>query len=355
MEVKKMNLGHYNDMIISTNDSALSNYNSFIVGSSGSGKTTLIYKLIYELHKMGYTIVVIDTHSTFAYEKMPLCYKEYFHKNAHEIDVLKDGIRFNLLDPLLHSNGLKENPDICVGTILDIISKAYHLGVKQKRKLRSALTDLQKSNNYNSEGISAIKSAVLKDDKESELPEMLYDIINYNVFRPGNDLYQEHMINIFRVSEFNDSTQFRLAEIIISLFWRLAKNGKFMETPIYITVDECHNLPSNKPTDILPILLSEGRQHKINLMLATQIIKKDSTSEFYTRVGQSELKFFFKQPQTQATIAAQHIDSDNVSYYKQKLVNLERGRFYCTAPILLNGAPYEKPLIITNNIPDSLD
>lgn len=182
-----------------------------------------------------------------------------------------------------------------------MLAEAIKAGSRQRSELRKALEFLYENEEYEKYGFKSLDTALYNaGTKEAEiLRDKLYFLTVHNVFVPENDFYIENKINIFRLSRYDLKTQQLIAEILLSYIWRLAMADKFKKSPVYIFLDECHNLSTGR-NNTLAQFLAEGRRFGINLILATQIMEEGKTSIVQQRLTQCGVTKPY--PQKKATI-----------------------------------------------------
>lgn len=339
----------YKDVYIDTDK--IPNKIFTLIGSSGAGKTLMIQNLILQLLEEEYTVIVFDNHGVFSEDQIHPAYKAKIDTHINNIDVLNQGIPYDLFQPIQYPDGTTEKDDICIGSILDIFSTAYNLQCKQRRELREALEYVRDRDLFNAMGFEAIYKALVdtKDESALSVADKLYYISKYNVFRAGNELFKPGCINVFRLSQFDLGTQIALEEIILKLFWRLANNSCFKAHPIYLVIDEAQNLPQ-KPYSALPTMISEGRRMGINLLIATQVLLKDTSSALFQRIGQAGVKLYFKQPSDRVALVAKLIDSAKADSYTRLLQNLTVGEFIVDSELFVEGKSTRVPIVVKHNL-----
>ena len=227
-----------------------SNQHISIIGESGAGKSLMIQRVVSQLMNSQEinTIIVMDLHGVFSDDQIDSTFLEPIKKNIHDIDVISDGIQYDLFKPITYPDGTLENKDICIANILDIFTNVFHLQCRQQYQLRTALEYVNDRDTFKTEGFKSIYDALIitGNDAALSVANKLHYMAKFNVFRDGSELFKEGKLNVFRLSRLPMNSQPELEEILLQLFWRLANTNAFKENPIYIVCDEVQALPQKK-------------------------------------------------------------------------------------------------------------
>lgn len=349
-----IDLGNFRGKLVTTNDEALHNKHIAVIGSSGSGKTVQCQRMFCSAVEQGCTVLALDLHGALADDQIFWNYRPIFEQYGHEIDAHSDGIKCPLFSPVRYGDGSVEDSIDTVGSITDVLATSFRLGCAQAAELRSAVRFVYDSGGYETQGIRALDYA-LRDAGSvpaQRVREKLYFLTEHNIFRPGDKLFCEQKINIFRLSKFSRETQQTVAEMLLAYVWRLANAGEFKANPIYIFVDECQNLSPGKDS-ALAQMLSEGRKFGVNLILATQLIQQGAASAVQQRISQCGLMLYFKPAANLVGATARMIDSKSESDWSRLLRTLEVGEFIADGDFLIDGREHRGALKVSAIIKDS--
>lgn len=343
-----LDIGKYKGKPVTTNDDNLKNRHIAVIGESGSGKTVECQRLICSAVEQGHTIIAFDMHGTLARDQIFWKYKEIFETYMYEIHAHESGIPCNLFSPIKYRDGTFESPIDTIGALTDVVADAINAGCAQSAELRKAFQYIYESGNYDEIGFKAIDDALkFAGNKVAEaLREKLYFLTSHNVFVPGEMMFEEGKINIFRLSRFNLKTQETVAEMILSYLWRLANAEQFKDKQIYIFVDECQNLPSGK-NNALAQILSEGRKMGVNLILATQMVLQGNASAVQQRIMQCGLMLYFKPAANRVATTAKMIDARAETEWSRLLRTLNIGEFVADGSFIVDGKVKNEALKIS--------
>lgn len=344
-----LKLGVYEGKNVTTDADSLFNQHLGIIGGSGGGKTVFAQNILVQLAQQGNLVFALDSHGALAPDQIFEAYEDDFNALVKDIDVHKDGFPVNLFDPITYEDGSAENSRETIGAIVEMLSRPINLGVRQKADLRRAVESVMKSGAYKTEGIQAIDTALSKigTQQAAGVRERLFSLTENNVFQPGENLFEPGKISIVRLSKFDLETQIVLSEIFIAYLWRLATVGQFKKQPIYLFIDEVHNMPSGK-NSTLAQMLSEGRRFGVNLILATQLLADTNKSVVMQRLTQSGLMLYFKPLDSRVDATASLIDPSSKGKWNLALRTLQVGEFVATGHFLLNGCAINYPLRVSN-------
>lgn len=343
-----LDIGKYKNRIVTFDDATGTNGHILVMGESGSGKTVQCQKLISSAVQQNATVIALDMHGALSDDQIFWKYKPIFEQYVHNINKKMEGIGCNLLTPVKYADGTMENVIDTIGSVTEVLAEAIKAGSRQRSELRKALEFLYENEEYEKYGFKSLDTALYNaGTKEAEiLRDKLYFLTAHNVFVPENDFYIENKINIFRLSRYDLKTQQLIAEILLSYIWRLAMADKFKKSPVYIFLDECHNLPTGR-NNTLAQFLAEGRRFGINLILATQIMEEGKTSIVQQRLTQCGVKLYFKPASSKVAMTAKMIDPNRVGEWSRLLRTLQVGEFITDGRFMVDGISRGEPLKIS--------
>lgn len=319
-----------------------------LIGKSGSGKTAEAQKIMIEIAEQGGTVIALDLHQTLAPDKIFAPYRADFEKLLSSVDVYNKGFACEMFTPIKYADGSVEKSVDTVEAVLEMLSGTLHLGCNQQAALRAAVEYVMYEGFFATEGIAALGNALANIETKPAISvrEKLYPIFSHNIFRNGKLPLVPRKINVLRLSKFSLGTQELVAELILSQIWRLAQSGAFMESRLFIFIDECQNLPAGEK-NVLPKIITEGRQHGLNVILATQQLLPKSKSKVQQVIGQCDLKLFFQPDASQAKEVASKLDLCRTNEWILVLRNLKRGEFVAQGNLLLEKQLLTKPVKIS--------
>ena len=344
-----LDIGRYKGKMVTTDDASTTNRHVFVLGESGSGKTVEGQRLITSAVEQGATVIALDMHGTLADDQIFWKYKPTFEKYIHNINEHMEGIGCSLFTPVTYADGTKENDIDVVGSVTEVLAEAINVGSRQRSELRKALEYVHENGTYKEHGFRAIEDALGNVSRgiAEVLKDKLYFLTAHNVFVHSDKFFEANKINIFRLSRYDTKTQQLIAEIILSYLWRLANAEQFKRSPIYIFVDECHNLPSGRNNALAQILV-EGRRFEVNLILATQIMEQGNLSMVQQRITQCGVKLYFKPASSKVSMTARMIEPTRVGEWSKVLRTLKIGEFIADGTFKVDGKARNEPLKISN-------
>ena len=291
---------------------------------------------------------MLDCHQVLGEDEIFWKHKEKFNLYMNEINAYEVGIACDLFEPMIHSDGVREDSADAIYAVLDVLDRTLKFGHAQKAALRMAISHVVEEGAYGKEGFRAIDQALVRINTSvaEAVREKIYSLTIHNVFHSGDFFIQEGKINIIRLSKFDLGTQETVAEMILSYIWRLAVVNYFRRKEIFLFVDEFQNLPSGKRSSLAQIL-SEGRKFGVNLILATQQLPRSNASVVQQSLMQCGLILYFKPGADQVRVAAKMIDPENVNEWMQVLRGLKKGEFVASGTLELSGHRIECPLRVS--------
>ena len=344
-----MVLGKYKKQEVAFDRDRSMNCHILLLGESGCGKSTMAQKMMLKIVEEGGTVVTLDIHHVLDDSQILEKYRTYFRTFINTIDVYKDGIPCKILQPMQYVDGTYEKQIDVVGALTDVFGRAFNLGAIQRATLRTALSNVSRSGEYDKQGISAIGKALASIDKDVAkiVMEKIYMITNHNIFISVDWPVKEGKINIFRLSKFNLETQKAVAEMLLSYIWRRAMVSGCTGDGIYLFIDECQNLPCGK-NSLLGEILSEGRKFNVNLLLATQQLMQGHPSVVQQRMAQCGLCLYFRPGAGQTRTVAKMIDPNGIREWSSVLHSLSIGEFIAVGALKIDGYSIDHPLKITS-------
>lgn len=344
-----LDIGRYKGKMVTTDDTSTTNRHVFVLGESGSGKTVECQRLITSAMEQGATVIALDMHGTLADDQIFWKYKPTFEKYVYNINEHMEGIGCSLFTPVTYADGTKENDIDVVGSVTEVLAEAVNAGSRQRSELRKVLEYVYENCTYEEYGFRAIEDALCNVGRgiAEILRDKLYFLTAHNVFVHSDKFFETNKINIFRLSRYDTKTQQLIAEIILSYLWRLANAEQFKRNPIYVFVDECHNLPSGRNNALAQILV-EGRRFEVNLILATQIMEQGNLSMVQQRITQCGVKLYFKPASSKISITAKMIEPTKVGEWSKLLRTLGIGEFIADGRFIVDGKARSEPLKISN-------
>lgn len=345
----KVKLGEYSGRTVYFDRNKNPNGSFAIFGGSGNGKSTAAVSIMNQIAGQGVTVIAFDTHNVLDVNQIMLELRSAFNQYVRNIDVYHDGISYPLFSPSFFSDGEAETAANMLDSLTQMLAKPCKFGVRQKGVLRDAIRMVYERDTYRINGFQAIGDALedIGTARAFEVLERLAPLIHGNVFLQGFDFIEPGKINVFRLSKFSLDVQHILCEVLMSLLWRNAVQGAFVEHGIYLFVDECHNQDTGK-NGILSQILTEGRKFNLNLCLTTQIL---SAQMHLAKLMMQTTVLFFKPAKNEVGMVAKYIQPDNEERWVKVLAELERGEcIACGVLTLADGSIYKKPLKLTVKI-----
>ncbi len=327
------------------------NNHILLLGKSGSGKSVQAQKIILELSRQKKTVVIFDLNSVIATEHIFPIYRTEFIDNIHEIDAYDSGIHCELFQPVTFSDGTKEKLVDTVGALVDVLSCAGKLGIRQRAVLRMAIAAVLEEGKYETDGFQSVDEALAEIDTSyaEAVREKLYQLTAHNVFRSGKFFIENGKINVVRLSKFDMDTQKFIAEVLLSYMWRMATVSSFRQDGLFVFLDECHNFMTGEKCTVNKIL-SEGRKFSLNLILATQGLWYKAQSVTQQKLMQCGLVLFFRPDMSQLYAQAKLISAEDVKDWVMVLQKLSIGEFVALGSLTLDGIPVEKPLKVSSRM-----
>lgn len=172
-------------------------------------------------------------------------------------------------------------------------------------------------------------------------------LFGHNVFKDGPGFIEKNKITIVNLDGFDELTQYAVAEMVLSIIWRMAVSFEFKTDNLHIFIDEAQNLSFGK-NSTLAKMLTEGRKMGLNMMLATQYV--DKTTKLSTLLSQSDRQVFFQPARNYISKVAALIDPTKENDLTGVLNSLEVGQFVAVGNLVVGGIKTRGPLIVDSRI-----
>lgn len=319
-----------------------------IFGRTGSGKSVAGQKILRNIAADEIRpIVVFDMHRFFAPENLYSEVRDDIFAMTQEVTAYSDGISLPLFTPLKYLNGRQEDTLDVLTHLVETFSQVARLGCRQRECLYQALEFVAESGTYPKEGICAIDNALkmLDDEKAAIIQERLGYLFRRNIFRDGEIFIKPRSINVLRLSDFPDTVQSLITEILLAYLWRLANTGAFLEHGLCLYLDECQNLNWGK-TGTLSTLLAEGRKFGLQLIFITQTLGGSSKAGMVNAMLQAGTQLYFSPPENEVSAVARMLGEKRRLYWQMQLKSLDVGECVVNGSYLLNEVPYTGALKI---------
>lgn len=336
---------------IYSNPSPTANKHLAVLGKSGAGKTTYILKRIIQLVLLGYSVVVINWRKNLDHSLMDELIRREYEKHVKVIDVIEEGIKLPLFDPIVDNHGKKEKEINICNRISSILKAATDLTPSQAREVYSALVEVKTRNMFSKNGMHAITDYLDRMKRATALSaaNKLGPLCNTNIIRDGDFWDDIPMIYEIDLNGLEYDDQIVVAKFLLDYLARMANRGLFMKNGLAIFVDECHNLDFGKGSTIYT-LINESRKLNLRLMLATTELKTTGKNDMSVVLQCGECAFFEPQA-SQRKLFADLIDTEGPDKWLYRLSNLQTGQFVfagnyvteygdeiCNTPVILNFA-----------------
>lgn len=325
-----------------------SNRHIAIFGRTGSGKSVAGQMILRNIAANEIRpIVVFDMHRLFASENLFSEAKDDILAMTNDVDAYSEGISLPLFTPMKYLNGREEDMLDVVTNLVEAFSLATRLGARQKECLFQAFEFVAESGTYKKEGIRSLKNALkmADDEKAAVIQERLGYLLTRNIFRDGALFIRPRSINVLRISDFPDSVQSMITEILLAYLWRLANTGVFLERGLCLYLDECQILNWGK-NSILPTILAEGRKFGLQLIFTTQTLGESSKAGMVKCMLQAGTQLYFSPPENEVSAIAKILGEKRRLYWQMQLKSLNVGECVANGSYLVNGVPYTGALKI---------
>ncbi|GAB1779550.1 hypothetical protein PMEGAS67_50270 [Priestia megaterium] len=285
-------------------DNPLVNHNLTITGDPGKGKTQTVKSVIHELRLNNLPVLMIDFKDDYIDEKF------LSEENINLVDVIKDGLPFNPLEPFINGN---DNDFMAIEEILKVeqlLKRIFKLGDQQSNQLRKAMIEAfirkginpQSLTNINEIGdfptLNDVHNILLEDEKKHETLisriSLLFQLELFNKQTKNKITFNELMNGSYtlRLTRLpGNELKSAVAELLILAIHNYLLSG---EQPRRLTrglvLDEAHRVSQS---DALLEMMREGRAFGIGVIISTQF-PTDIRSEIY---GCTESKLFLGNDQ----------------------------------------------------------
>ncbi|AWD68663.1 hypothetical protein C2I28_26920 (plasmid) [Priestia megaterium] len=285
-------------------DNPLVNHNLTITGDPGKGKTQTVKSIIHELRLYDLPLLMIDFKDDYIEEKFLL------EENINLVDVLKDGLPFNPLEPFISD---KDNDFMAIEEILKVeqlLKRIFKLGDQQSNQLRKAMIEAFIRKGINPQSLTKINeignfptlndvhNILLEDEKKHEtLISRISLLFQLELFDKQTDnkitftelMNGSYTIRLTRLP--GNELKAAVAELLILAIHNYLLSG---EQPRRLTrslvLDEAHRVSQS---DALLEMMREGRAFGIGVIISTQF-PSDIRTEIY---GCTESKLFLGNDQ----------------------------------------------------------
>lgn len=319
-----------------------------LMGRSGSGKSVAGQKIIKNIIADGTSpIIVFDVHRLFSNENIFPKFRQEIIEESNEINVYTTGIKLPLFTPLKHSDGNMDDLFEVATYISDIFSSAMKLGYRQRECLFEAVEFVAGTSGYEKCGIAALGKALnmVDDEKAGVVHDRLAYLFRRNIFRDGDIFIENKKINILRLSNFAESAQAMIVEIVLAYLWRLANAGAFLENGLCLFLDECQNLNWGK-NGIISKIMSEGRKLRVQLIFITQSVGLNGKNDMTRCLLQTGNQLYFSPPENEISTVAKLISVKRQNFWQMQLKSLEVGECVVNGPVTVNGVSHSGALKI---------
>jgi len=321
-----LDLGSHEGLTVRVDLEKSYNKHLFTLGSSGTGKSTENQKLMSQLANSGCTIMAINRHHVLDKDQIYTAISENFENYSRRINVPDEGVKCNLFSPICFSDETNEIPVSMINGISEIICASFHLtGSKQFLTVKTAVEEVYYNGYYIKHGLYALDQ-VLKTGRGYErfIAARISELTESGIFTSGDLVLHPGRINIFEISNYTDSLQSAITQILMAYIWRQALAGVYINAPIYLFLDEVQGLSCTR-SSIITKFITEGRKFGVNLILATQMLDQESYAQ--TQALQSGLVLFFKPALGKEAEIARMINPEKKKEWIKTLSNLGIGEF----------------------------
>jgi DNA sulfur modification protein DndE len=265
-----------------------------VAGNSGTGKTQFALDFIYQINKQS------NGHVNFIYLDFKglkqddlIVMEPFFNKTQTEfIDVPQTPFPVN---PLTFIDNINEvNKNMGIDKFVDIVCKYSNLGIKQRGKLREAISESfleQKGGTYPTmKQINAHLQDIIGDKKDT-LSEIIDELSRYQIFiddpKNQSNFFNKNLY-LSLSGDLSNSVRFTSLFLIINYIYNTFMNMD--NTPVedntkamryVILIDEAHVIfKEKKYQEILEKMLREIRSKGVSVVLLSQGIDEYNQSDF---------------------------------------------------------------------------
>lgn len=282
-----------------TNTAKFLNPNSGIIGTMGTGKTQFTKSLVTQLVKTQNLNVGGKPPGILIFDYKSDYVDEQFLKATGGRKFMPYKLPYN---PLSIHGSMPMLPVHTAGGFVDTMGRAYHLGPKQRLRLRDVILEA-----YENCGISrsdpatwslpapTIEKVWRKFDADEKIEKdslyaALRELADYKIFEDETDKLQSLYnlvsgVTVIKLAGFSPDLQNLIVGLTLDQFYaQMQKSGKpeldgdHRQLNKLILVDEADNFMS-QDFPALRKILKEGREYGVGVVLSTQDIKHFKTSE----------------------------------------------------------------------------
>ena len=317
----------YLDFLGSANSHAL------LLGASGYGKSYAIQILLDELAISNNRFLILDIAGNLPASPRDSVFLQNIEKGLHIRNVVSDGCGINLFTPLCLDNGMIENVPQMASRIVDSLHPILRSANVQEAILYKYIKKLMMISSLSPPSLERLchllNFGYEVDDKliAAKVADKLQRILDgeYFKFSKGKSLFMDCNYEVLRLHSIPQNIQRVLCDIVLWNVWSNAVSSS-TPSPTFIVIDEFQNVDM-KPDSPLYKILCEGRKFGLNLILATQTLKKKYDSSIENTILQVGTKILFRPPEREARYIAEILSSDKkkIKLYEDWLSSLNRG------------------------------
>lgn len=308
------------------------NSHALLLGASGYGKSYAIQILLDGLAISSNRFLILDIAGNLPASPRDSIFLQNIEKGLQIRNVISDGCGINLFTPLCLDNGIIENIPQMASRIVDSLRPILRNANVQEAILYKYIKKMMISNlgPPSLERLcNMLKYGYEIDDKliAAKVADKLQRILDgeYFKFSKGKHLLTDCNYEVLRLHSIPQNIQRVLCDIVLWNVWSDAVSSS-TPAPTFIVIDEFQNV-NMKPDSPLYKILCEGRKFGLNLILATQTLKKKYDSSIENTILQAGTKILFRPPEREARYIAEILSSDKkkIKLYEDWLSSLNRG------------------------------
>lgn len=319
-----------------------------ITGLSGTGKTSRLNRMEMAGVDDGATVVVLDINKTHTSEQIFSPIRQPYTEKLNYIDVMEDGLGFELLRAIKTKDGKEESFVSLVNSAIEALSASQRLGAKQAGVLRRAVIyAIRHLEEYDSEAEALQDGLRLEDDETTAqaVQEKLWTLLHCGALKKTEKHVETGKINVLDLSEINMAARVILAEIILANIWRqVSFVGTGTDHQLFIVVDEFQNLSCRK-NSVLMSMLREGRKFGLQLLLATQTLDV-FPREILAILRQTATQLYFRPAPNEVRKIARDIAPEHVGEMAERLLRLKIGQAIAVGDLCVEGREIRRPLMV---------
>lgn len=304
-----------------------------ILGESGYGKSVAAQSIVLQKANQSYSVRSLDIHDSSAPEHLFPTFRKSFEQLSSKIDAYNTPIPTTLFEPLHYADGTTESPEDLSYTLSNIIARHLRLSRSSTTALSESLEYAISDRDNNPDIFPAVLKALEEFDTKASRNAMAYlaPLLRHNIFRHQSVNYSFGIENI-SLSKFPPLFKNVIVDLLLFDEFRTASQGG--QPPRYIYIDEMQNLSIDKDC-YLGKILTEGRKHSLNVILASQSIREFNASE-RTMLCQANHKLLFHPALLEVKYYAELLASpQHRAEISDLLRNLEVGQCVFQGPIYI--------------------